>query len=150
MHEMALAEGILAVVLDVAGEEPVRRVRLRVGKLQHVVPDSLQFCFQLAAQDTPAAEAMLELEEVPARLRCRRCGVESAYEAPPPLCQHCGAVEIDFLTGEEVLVDAIELDSGWQHRPESQGSEPVAVEIPADHLEEHLADAHRHAAERSS
>lgn len=64
MHELGLAEGILAVVLDVAERERVERVRVSVGALQRVVPDSLRFCFELAAQDTLASKAVLDVEVV--------------------------------------------------------------------------------------
>lgn len=64
MHELGLAEGILAVVLDVAARERVERVRVSVGELQRVVPDSLRFCFELAAQDTLASKAVLDVEVV--------------------------------------------------------------------------------------
>lgn len=64
MHELGLAEGILAVVLDVAARERVERVRVSVGELQRVVPDSLRFCFELAAQDTLASTAVLDVEIV--------------------------------------------------------------------------------------
>ncbi|HEY7543673.1 MAG TPA: hydrogenase maturation nickel metallochaperone HypA, partial [Blastocatellia bacterium] len=82
MHEMALAEGILAVVLDAAGDQKVRRICLQVGKLQMVVPDSLQFSFQLLADGTPAAEAIIEIEEIPVRLLCKQCSAESEVDQP--------------------------------------------------------------------
>ena len=65
MHEMALAEGILGVALDVGEGRPVKRIQLRIGALQHVTPDSLRFCFQLVAENTPAASAVLDLEPLP-------------------------------------------------------------------------------------
>jgi hydrogenase nickel incorporation protein HypA/HybF len=65
MHEVALAQGILDVVLDVADGREVRTVRVRAGELQAVTEDSLQFCFQLVAQDTLAAAARLELQIMP-------------------------------------------------------------------------------------
>jgi len=61
MHEMAYAEGILAVALDVAAGGHVRCVQVQVGEAHALVPDSLAFCFELAAQDTPAADARLEV-----------------------------------------------------------------------------------------
>ncbi|HZR98252.1 MAG TPA: hydrogenase maturation nickel metallochaperone HypA [Chloroflexota bacterium] len=141
MHEMALAEGVLAVVLDAADGEPVRRVRLRVGALQAVVPDSLQFCFQLAAEGTAAADAVLELTDVPARVVCRGCGAESELRAPPFLCRQCGAADVALVAGDELLVDAVELPSGWRYRPGAEGDAPVAVEVPASHLAEHAHEA---------
>ena len=65
MHEMAYAEGILDVALEVAEGHPVKRVQVRLGEQHAVVPDSLQFCFSLAAQDTLAADARLEIVSLP-------------------------------------------------------------------------------------
>jgi len=65
MHEVALAQGILDVVLDVADGQQVQTVRVRAGELLAVSPDSLQFCFEIVAQDTPAARARLEVQLTP-------------------------------------------------------------------------------------
>jgi hypothetical protein len=65
MHEMAYAEGILAVALDVSAGHPVRRVQVRLGAQHGIVLDSLRFCFELAAEDTPAADARLEVLVLP-------------------------------------------------------------------------------------
>ena len=64
MHEMGLCEAVLGVVRDVCEDGQVRRVRLRVGRAQGVVPDVFEMCWRMAAQDTGAAEAALELEDV--------------------------------------------------------------------------------------
>jgi hydrogenase nickel incorporation protein HypA/HybF len=136
MHEMALAEGILSVVLDAAGGQNVRRVCLRVGKLLMVVPDSLQFSFELATDGTPAAGAVLEMEDVPARWRCLQCGAESALDLPPFNCQSCGASELEVVTGDELLVDAVELENGVTIRRR----EVAADAILEKHLLEHEQD----------
>lgn len=112
MHEMALAEGILRVVLKAAGGRPVSRVRLEVGRLQMVVPDSLQFSFRLVAAGTPAAEATLDLQEVPAVLRCGKCGAESRLDLPAFNCGDCGASDIEVISGDELMIDAIALLDG--------------------------------------
>lgn len=65
MHEMALAEGILRVVLEKAAGQRVRKVQLRVGAGHRVTSESLEMCFRLAAQETPAAEASLLIDAVP-------------------------------------------------------------------------------------
>jgi Zn finger protein HypA/HybF involved in hydrogenase expression len=65
MHEVALAQGILDVVLEVADGRQVQTVRVRAGELLAVSDDSLQFCFELVAQDTLAAAARLEVEITP-------------------------------------------------------------------------------------
>ena len=137
MHELALAEGILAVALDAAEEQPVQRISLRVGTLQRVVPDSLQFSFQLLAEHTPAAGALLEIKHIPARVRCTRCGARGRLEISLFRCRSCGASEIQIMSGEELLVDAVELERGWRYRPRR-----VAPAVSRNHLIDHaVADA---------
>lgn len=136
MHEMGLAEGILAVVLDAAKDQKVRRIRLQVGKLQMVVPDSLEFSFQLVADGTPAGEASLEIEEFPARFRCKQCGAESELNNPPFICLTCGDSDVEVASGDQVLVDEIELEGGTTIR---------RLEVNADEvLEEHMKEHHSH------
>lgn len=140
MHEMALAEGILGVVLDAAGSEPVRKVELSVGALQFVVPDSLRFSFELVSAATPAEKAAVSIQELPARLRCKQCNIETVMERPPFQCAKCGSTAIEVMSGDEVLVESVELENGEIIR-----RRPVAAsEILADHMKEHHADDHLH------
>jgi hydrogenase nickel incorporation protein HypA/HybF len=135
MHEMGIAEGILAVVLDAAEGHEVRRVQLRIGVLQAVTAESLQFWFERLAQETEAATAMLDIMETPAVLRCQRCGVESPMQQGLFACPACSSSEIDVISGDEVLVDAVELDVGWRRRPGAD--DRVPVDVPLSHLKEH-------------
>jgi hydrogenase nickel incorporation protein HypA/HybF len=129
MHEMALAEGILAVVLDVADAQPVSHVYLQVGTLLRVVPESLRFAFQLITDGTPAAGAVLVLEDIPACWRCQRCGAESTLDMPPVSCHACQASTIALASGDGLMVDAIQLANGRTIRRRA---------VPADTiLEEH-------------
>ena len=113
---MGLCEGVLAVVRDVSDDGPVSRVRLRVGRLQGVVPDVFEFCWHLVAQDTGAAEARVELTDVPVRVRCRSCGVEGEPEGTTVACPGCGAPAVDLLAGDELTVEEVELAGGEVRR----------------------------------
>ncbi len=138
MHEMALAEGILEVVLSIAEENPVKNVKVQVGVLHAVVPDSLEFSFQLAAQDTPAAEAKLSIRKVEAIIQCNQCREMTTQPKPPYNCGSCGSADVSFSAGDELLVEAIELTDGTMiERPMSADHELIH-----DHLHDHLvADA---------
>jgi hydrogenase nickel incorporation protein HypA/HybF len=135
MHEMALATGILGVVLDVADEEPVQRVRVRVGTLQRVVPDSLQFSFRLLADGTPASDALLEIKQVPARIRCKTCGAKTTLKAALFACKFCGTSNVEILSGDELVVDALHLSSGWRYRPRAS-EEKTSLDHLLVHAEE--------------
>jgi hydrogenase nickel incorporation protein HypA/HybF len=115
---MAFAESILGLVLDVAGDEQVWRVQVRVGELHAVKPESLRYAFQLVAQDTPAANADLDIIPIPVRLFCRSCQVECEPNASEFCCTHCGGFDVELWSGDELLLDAVELDQGWRRRQE--------------------------------
>lgn len=134
MHEMGLAEGVLDVVLDAADERPVKRIHLLVGKLQMVVKESFDFSFQLAAAETPAENATIEIEETPARFHCRSCGEESECRSAPFSCRSCGSYEIDVLSGDEIVVNEVELEDGVTIRNKAVPLDPA--------IEEHLRDDH--------
>lgn len=77
MHELAIAQGIVSGACEHAAGRRVYRVTVAIGMLCAVVPDSLHFCFGLAAEGTLAEGAELVIEEIPGRARCRSCGADS-------------------------------------------------------------------------
>jgi hydrogenase nickel incorporation protein HypA/HybF len=65
MHELAIMESVVAAVTERIGAERVTVVRLQVGRLAAVVPEALQFCFEICAQGTPLEGAALEIASTP-------------------------------------------------------------------------------------
>jgi hydrogenase nickel incorporation protein HypA/HybF len=110
MHELSIAQAVVTIASRHAGDRTVRRVELRVGYLRQVVPDALAFAFELLTEGTPLAGAELLIEEVPARGRCRECEAETEMRELPLWCAHCGGFDLEILAGEELLVDALELE----------------------------------------
>jgi len=117
MHEMSIAQSILEVVqhyveqnggVKEAKAPRVRSVRLRVGEMAGVVPDSLRFCFEVASQGTTAQGAELLIDEIPVRCRCSKCSKEFAVERFLFLCPTCGAADVELISGNEL--DVVELD----------------------------------------
>jgi hydrogenase nickel incorporation protein HypA/HybF len=110
MHELALAGAIVEIARRHAAGRPVVRVEVKVGHLRQVVPDALAFAFELTAQGTELDGAELALEEVPAAGVCRSCGAESELPGFPLMCGSCGGLDLELVRGEELLVDALELE----------------------------------------
>jgi hydrogenase nickel incorporation protein HypA/HybF len=110
MHELALAEAIVDVAVRHAAGRRVTKVEVSVGALRQVVPDALEFAFGLVAQGTALDGAELELTHIAAAGRCRTCAAESVMEDFPLRCARCGGLEMDVLAGEELQVEALELD----------------------------------------
>lgn len=135
MHELGLSEGLLATVVGVAGDRTVTRVRVSIGALQRVVPDSLEFGFRLVAEGTVAESARLEVSHLPVRVRCSACGVESRSDEEPIGCPACGAGTIEMLSGAEVLLDEVELAGDPPIIIRRPGTE--IVEPPHEHEHDH-------------
>jgi hydrogenase nickel incorporation protein HypA/HybF len=110
VHELSIAEAVVRIASDHAGGRRVYRVEVRVGHLRQVVPSALEFAFELATQGTPLEGAELAIEHVPAEGVCRSCGTHSVITDFPLRCSQCGGIDLELVSGEELLVDSLELE----------------------------------------
>jgi hydrogenase nickel incorporation protein HypA/HybF len=110
VHELAISSAVLESVLRHADGRRVMSVRLRVGHLRQVVPDSLDFYWGIVTRDGVAEGSVLEQEVIPARLECRDCGREWAIELPVFRCPGCGGAEVAVVAGDELEVESIEVE----------------------------------------
>jgi hydrogenase nickel incorporation protein HypA/HybF len=108
LHELAITEGVVDAVQQRLPDATVTCVRLEIGPLSGVVPDSVRFCFDLVAEGTNLSGARLEISEPPARCRCHRCGTEFAPDGPFPMCR-CGSVEVAVLSGDQLTITSVEV-----------------------------------------
>ena len=108
MHELAIAQSVVDVVLRRTGDRPVSTVRLQVGRLSGVVPDSLLFCFDLTTSGTPLEGAVLQIDEPTGRAQCRSCGGEFALDDLFLLCP-CGSADVELLAGRELQVTSVDV-----------------------------------------
>lgn len=113
MHEMAVTQSILDIVLkeaDKAGAKKVTSVNLVIGELAGLVDDSIQFYFDFLTKDTAAEGAGLNFRRVAAKMRCRACS-EEFYTAPDEwVCPKCDQWQAEVISGKEFYIDSIEVD----------------------------------------
>jgi hydrogenase nickel incorporation protein HypA/HybF len=108
MHELALTESIVQTIRQRLGQRRVVRVKLAVGRLVGVVPEALQFCFELCAQGTSLEGARLEIEPIAARGECRVCGAVHQLMEPLPICP-CGSVDLAVTGGDALTIQEVEV-----------------------------------------
>lgn len=109
MHELSIADALLAIVTEHSAGRRVRRVDVEVGHLRQVVPSALSFAFELLAAGTSAEGAELVLHEIPLRTRCGACGAETHHQRFPLVCGRCAGTELQIVGGEELRVESIEV-----------------------------------------
>ena len=84
MHELGLCTSIVDAVCQRAGDRPVARVRIRVGRLHHVHPEAFDQSFAVAAMGSVAEDAEAELVLVPvAAAACAASWKRPGWPAPP-------------------------------------------------------------------
>ncbi|MGI8967513.1 MAG: hydrogenase maturation nickel metallochaperone HypA [Chloroflexota bacterium] len=114
MHELSLAAAIVDIACRRVAATPelrVSKVYVQVGHLRQVVPSALSFSFELVAMGTAAEGAALELELIPAVGVCRQCTVESVLTEFPLQCARCRGFDLNIVAGEELEVEALELEN---------------------------------------
>jgi hydrogenase nickel incorporation protein HypA/HybF len=110
MHELSLCEAIADVVKPYADGRHVDVVRVRIGALRQVVPDSLSFCWTLVRDYEDMPDAELELELVDAQVSCRGCGHQSTITSRwSLLCPQCESADVEVLRGNEFLVTSLDV-----------------------------------------
>lgn len=114
MHELSIMENVVDIVREDAqkrGISRIARIRLIIGRMTMVMPDSMQFAFEVLSQDelfSPGAELEIEIRE--ARARCADCENESTIPEHCFNCPHCQSFNLEYLQGHELNIDFYEGD----------------------------------------
>jgi hydrogenase nickel incorporation protein HypA/HybF len=114
VHELSVAQSIVDAVEKRASEcnaARVKSVSLRIGEAIGVVTDSLTFCFEMLAGLEPlTAGAVLEIEIVPHRARCRQCDIDFPVRNFIAQCPVCKELSSEIVSGTEFQVLEMEID----------------------------------------
>ncbi len=108
MHELAITQSVVDMVVDRTAGRQVASVQVQVGRLSGVVADAMRFCFDLATAGTPLAGAALEIDEVAGRATCRSCGAEFEVSDLILLCS-CGSADVGIVAGKELRVTSVKM-----------------------------------------
>jgi len=135
LHEASYALAIIDAVLNELQKRgikdvKVKKIYLRIGELSLIDNTALKSAFEAYSMGSPLEGAELEIEIIPSKFKCKRCGHEWSFrEAFPQLevnipvihmyphmvaellkCPKCGSTEIEILQGEEFTITKIEYE----------------------------------------
>jgi len=108
VHELAIVNGILEAVTERSEGARILRIVLEIGELTAILPDALQFCFDIAAHGTAAEGAKLDIERTEGLAKCRACRREVPVHLPHGLCP-CGSTSLDLIRGDELRIREMEV-----------------------------------------
>jgi hydrogenase nickel incorporation protein HypA/HybF len=108
VHEMAITQSVVDAVCEHAAGRHVRSVKVEIGALCAVVPDAMQFCFELATAGTVADGAHLDLNMQPGSARCRTCAQSFELTDLILLCP-CGSADVEVLAGKDLRILSMEV-----------------------------------------
>lgn len=111
MHEVGITQEVIEAVAARVDGARVTRLVLEVGRVSGLLPDTIRFCFDLCAEGTPLEGASLEIVEPPGVARCRACNRTVQLDSVLGYCA-CGSTDLDWLSGNELKVIRIDVDSG--------------------------------------
>lgn len=120
MHELSIAENILGIIHEHVPADQLsatRLVKLRIGALAGVVPESLQFSFRAITAGTLLEDASLEFDQIPFMIDCDNCGASVECAPGVRVCPCCGSKNTQITGGTELDVMEISLSD---QRPEVQ------------------------------
>jgi hydrogenase nickel incorporation protein HypA/HybF len=108
VHELAITQSVVEAVAERLPDATISCVRLDIGALSGVAPDSVRFCFDLVTEGTNLQGARLEITQQPGRCRCRGCGTEFEPDRMIALCP-CGSADVSVLAGEQLRIESVEV-----------------------------------------
>lgn len=113
MHELSIAQNVIKIVQDEmqrCGAKSLKSVRLKIGTMSAIVPDSLSFCFGLITEGTEFERTELIMDIIPLKGFCHDCKNEFEIEDYAFECPSCRSTKIKTVSGRELDIVEIEVD----------------------------------------
>ncbi|MDV3428181.1 MAG: hydrogenase maturation nickel metallochaperone HypA [Bacillota bacterium] len=113
MHELAITENIIKICSEEALKNKavkVKEIKILVGELTGLIPESIQYYFDIASKGTKAEGAVLNIVKVPLKIFCNECKNTSVIKRGDFTCPVCEGSDIKLLGGNEFLIESMEVD----------------------------------------
>ncbi|MEI8171945.1 MAG: hydrogenase maturation nickel metallochaperone HypA [Deltaproteobacteria bacterium] len=115
MHELAVTESILNIVIKHAEKNHVEKVvtiHLKIGELTDLVDEYIQHYFDYLSKGTIAEGAVLNMERSPVVFQCTDCKTTfqvSLKDSGKIVCSQCDGAKAVLVSGREFYIKHIEV-----------------------------------------
>lgn len=114
MHEMSTMVRMVNLACEMVEKEGGGRLKsltVSVGAMTGILPYYLKKYFPAASKGTFAEDAVLNVIEVPVKVKCMDCG--KVYEPDKEYgrrCPGCGSIRGHILSGRDIVLDQVEIE----------------------------------------
>jgi hydrogenase nickel incorporation protein HypA/HybF len=114
MHEIGIMECTLEIAITSAKEQnasKIKQIMMNIGKLSGVVPDALEFAFDVLRKETIAQNAILKIKTIPVVCYCNTC--QENFSPPEWFfeCPHCHQFSNNILQGQKIELISVEIET---------------------------------------
>lgn len=112
MHEVSIMQNALEIALEqahLAKAAKIHALKLRVGELSGVVPEALEFAFDVVTQGTIATNARLDIEYIPVVCHCSHCHLDFQPANLFYECYQCHQISTHIICGRELEIASLEV-----------------------------------------
>lgn len=112
MHEVGIMESTLDIALKHAqqqGASKIHQLTMRVGAMSGVVPDALEFAFDIVVKGTIAEGARLKVDYLPLKCYCPHCRLEFQSDNQFYECPQCHRISSEIRQGKELELSSLEV-----------------------------------------
>ena len=112
MHEVSIMEQTIQIALENAHQQnanKIHRLKMRLGEMSGVVPEALNFAFDVVTEGTIAEGAILEIENIPIQCYCGHCQQNFSPSDLFYECPHCHQLSTQILAGKEIELSSLEI-----------------------------------------
>ncbi|HET6420220.1 MAG TPA: hydrogenase maturation nickel metallochaperone HypA [Geobacteraceae bacterium] len=110
MHELSITKYIVDICENSSGDSRVISVTLEIGDLSGVIPEAIEFCFEECTRNTAIEGAILRIERIEARGRCRACERVFPLRTFHDRCPACGGEGLEIVSGRDMRVKEMEVE----------------------------------------
>ena len=113
MHELSIAQNIIDIVraeMRRYDAKTLKSVRLEIGEMSSVAPDSLSFCFDAVISDSEFKGARLIIDIISLTGLCHGCGSKFEIKDYAFKCPFCKGRDIATVSGRELSIVEMEVD----------------------------------------
>jgi len=113
MHEFSITLNILNIVEENAKKlnaKIVHEIEMDIGVLSGVDYEALEFAMQHTKKSEMLENAVLVINKIPAKARCKSCDFEFGIDDFYTPCPECEKYHHDIIQGTELKVKAIKID----------------------------------------